>query len=131
MQASSAIWKMESPLKMGASAPIAMTQRSGIQSEENFLPKGTPSCAVPATAMAMIQMKKADSRASATRLKAAKICSMSSAACEPPRLCPNVSQPCPSRASRSCLEASVLRRISLVAGMSVAGMANTHKFGLV
>lgn len=38
------------PLKIGARAPMAPTKRRGIHRELKRLPKGTPSCAVPATA---------------------------------------------------------------------------------
>ena len=70
------------PLKIGARAPMAPTKRRGIHRELKRLPKGTPSCAVPATARAMTHRNSAEMTASATRLKALKIWSISSEACE-------------------------------------------------
>ena len=120
MQARMATWKRLSPLKIGARAPMAPTKRRGIHRELKRLPKGTPSCAVPATARAMTHRNSAEMTASATRLKALKIWSISSEACEPPRPAPQVSHPCPRKVSRICLLASVGRRISEVAGSSEA-----------
>ena len=78
---------------MGAIAPIAPTKRRGIHSELYFLPKGTPSCAVPAAATASTQRNRAEMDASATILKALNISSMSSAPCDPPSPWPQASQP--------------------------------------
>lgn len=78
---------------MGANAPIAPTKRTGIHSELKRFPKGVPSWAVPATATARTQMNRADTTASAIRLKALNISSINSDACEPPRLVPQVSHP--------------------------------------
>ena len=65
---------------MGANAPIAPTKRKGIHKELYRLPKGVPSCAVPATATASTQMNRADTTASAIRLKELNISSISSEA---------------------------------------------------
>ena len=92
---------------MGANAPIAPTKRKGIHKELYRLPKGVPSCAVPATATARIHRNSAEMTASAIRLKALNISSINSDACEPPRLVPQVSHPWPRKVSRICLLASV------------------------